>query len=131
MAAAAITVSLDSTFIRSREQGERNLQVHAGNVETVNGGRQGFGAVTKADADIAALSRLNLGAVGRTDAAVVTAFTDGCPGLRSVLVDAGITTPPTLDWFYIVMRNQHTTQAASGLSADKPSSVQAKAVIIE
>jgi hypothetical protein len=23
----------------------------------------------------------------------VTAFTDGCPGLRSILVDAGVTTP--------------------------------------
>jgi hypothetical protein len=29
----------------------------------------------------------------------LTAFTDGCPGLRSILVNAGVTAPPYLDWF--------------------------------
>ena len=129
--AAAITVSVDSTFIRSREDGERHLEVRVGNVETAGGGRQVFGAVAKAETDISALIRRNLAVVGRTDATVVTAFTDGCPGLRSVLVDAGVTTPPILDWFHIAMRIQHATQAASGLLADNPSRVQAKAVIVE
>jgi hypothetical protein len=46
-AAAAITVSVDSTFIRSREEGERHLEVRVGNVETASGGRQVFGAVAK------------------------------------------------------------------------------------
>jgi hypothetical protein len=36
-AAAAITVSVDSTFIRSREEGERHLEVRVGNVETARG----------------------------------------------------------------------------------------------
>jgi hypothetical protein len=58
-----------------------------------------FGAVAKADTDLSALIRRSLRAVGRTDDTEVTAFTDGCPGLRSILVDAGITTPPILDWF--------------------------------
>src|SRR5271157_1274840 len=49
----------------------------------------------------------------------------------SVLVGAGVTTPPILDWFHIAMRFQHATQAASGLSADNPSRVQSKAVIVE
>src|SRR5271166_3066503 len=129
--AAAITVSVDSTFIRSREDGERHLEVRVGNVETGDGGRQVFGAVAKASTDISALIHRNLGAVGGTDATVVTAFTDGCPGLRSVLVGAGVTTPPILDWFHIAMRFQHATQAASGLSADNPSRVQAKAMIVE
>ena len=56
-AAAAITVSVDSTFIRSREEGERHLEVRVGNVETASGGRQVFGAVAKADTDISALIR--------------------------------------------------------------------------
>jgi hypothetical protein len=34
-AATAITISLDSTFIRSREDGERHLEVRVGNVETL------------------------------------------------------------------------------------------------
>src|SRR5277367_4839001 len=38
--AAAITVSVDSTFIRSREEGERHMEVRVGNVETASGGRQ-------------------------------------------------------------------------------------------
>jgi hypothetical protein len=97
MAAAAITVSLDSTFIRRREVGGRHLEVRVGNVETAGGGRQVFGAVAKADTDISALIRRNLGVVGQTDATVMTAFTDGCPGLRSVLVDARLMTPPILD----------------------------------
>src|SRR4051812_17013243 len=36
-AAAAITLSVDSTFIRSCEAGPRHLEVRLGNVETPNG----------------------------------------------------------------------------------------------
>ena len=121
---------MDSTFIRSREDGERHLEVRVGNVETAGGGRQVFGAVAKADTDITALIRRNLQSVGRTDDTEVTAFTDGCSGLRSILADAGVTKPPILDWFHIAMRLQHTTQAASGLSTDNPDRVLAKAVIV-
>jgi hypothetical protein len=46
-----------------------------------------------------------------------------------------ISRPPRLPdvhtWFHIAMRIQHATQAASGLSADNPSRVQAKAMIVE
>src|SRR3954453_18520764 len=42
--AAALTISLDSTFIRSRDDGERHLEVRVGNVETADGARQVFGA---------------------------------------------------------------------------------------
>ena len=42
-ATAVTTVSVDSTFIRSREEGERHLEVRVGNVETASGGRQVFG----------------------------------------------------------------------------------------
>jgi hypothetical protein len=129
--AAAIAVSVDSTFIRGREKDERHLEVRVGNVETTGGGRQVFGAVAKSDTDISALLSQNLGVAGRADATVVTAFTDGCPGLRSVLVNAGIRTPPILDWFHLAMRFQHATQTASGLVADNASRVQAKAVIVE
>lgn len=129
--AAAITVTLDSTFIRSREDGERHLEVRVGNVETATGGRQVFGAVAKAGTDITALIRRNLETVGRTEDTELTAFTDGCPGLRSVLGDAGVTKPPILDWFHIAMRLQHATQAASGLSTDEPGRAQAKTVIVE
>ena len=130
-AAAAITVSVDSTFIRSREEGERHPEVRVGNVKTASRGRQVFGAVAKADTDISTLIRQSLRAVGRTDDTEVTAFTDGCPGLRSILVDAGITTPPMLDWFHIAMRIQHATQAAGGLPADNPGRMQAKIVITD
>src|SRR6266571_3018122 len=99
--AAAINVSLDGTFIRSREEGERHLEVRVGNVETASGGRQVFGAAAKADTDITALIRRNLQSVGRTADTEVTAFTDGCSGLRSILADAGVTKPPILDWFHI------------------------------
>jgi hypothetical protein len=122
---------VDSTFIRSREEGERHPEVRVGNVETASRGRQVFGAVAKADTDISTLIRQSLRAVGRTDDTEVTAFTDGCPGLRSILVDAGITTPPILDWFHIAMRIQHATQAAGGLPADNPGRLQAKIVITD
>jgi hypothetical protein len=130
-AATAITVSVDSTFIRGREAGERHLEVRVGNVETPSGGRQVFGSVAKADTEISALIRRSLRAVGRTDGTEVTAFTDGCPGLRSILIDAGITTPPILDWFHIAMRIQHATQTASGLPADGLARMQAKTVIVD
>ena len=130
-AAAAITVSVDSTFIRSREEGERHLEVHVGNVETASRGRQVFGAVAKADTDISTLIRQSPRAVGRTDDTELTAFTDGCPGLRSILVDAGITTSPILDWFHIAMRIRHATQVTSGLPSEGPGRMQAKIVIVD
>src|SRR4051812_37880623 len=128
--AAAITISLDSTFIRSREDGERHLEVRVGNVETDNGGRQVFGAVTRAETDLTALIQRTLETAGRTDTTAVTAFTDGCPGLRTVLANAGVTKPPILDWFHIAMRVQHTKLAVANLSTDDPDRVVAKATIV-
>src|SRR5208337_3697949 len=70
-------------------------------------GRQVFGAVAKADTDIKVLIRRSLDAVGRTEDTALTAFTDGCSGLRRILADAGVTETPVLDWFHIAMRLQH------------------------
>jgi len=98
-AASAIVVTLDSTFIRSCAEGERHLEVRVGNVETASGGRQVFGAVVKAGTNLEELIRRNLDAVGQTRDTALTAFTDGCPGLRRILADAGVTTLPMLDWF--------------------------------
>ncbi len=123
-------VSLDSTFIRSCVEGERHLEVRVGNVETQSGGRQVFGAVAKADTDIRALIRRTLDSVGRTKNTALTAFTDGRPGLRRILADAGVTTRPMLDWFHIAMRLQHLKQIADGLSDDDPERAAAKTVIV-
>jgi hypothetical protein len=131
MTVAAIGVSLDSTFIRSCEDGERHLEVRVGNVETETGGRQVFGAVAKADTDIKVLIGRSLDAVGRTQDTVLTAFTDGCSSLRCILADAGIAALPILDWFHIGMRLEHLKQIANALSADDPARVAAKAVIVE
>jgi len=129
-AAVAIAVTLDSTFIRSCAEGERHLEVRVGNVETASGGRQVFGAVAKADTDIRAVICRSLDAVGRSGDTALTAFTDGCPGLRRILANAGVTTRPMLDWFHIAMRLQHLKQIASALSVDAPARAEAKAVII-
>ena len=129
-AAPAIAVTLDSTFIRSCEERERHLEVRVGNVETASGGRQVLGAVAKADTDIKVLIRRGLDAVGRSEDTVLTAFTDGCSGLRHILADAGVTETPILDWFHIGMRLQHLEQIAGGLSADDPARIAAKAVIV-
>jgi len=129
-AASAIVVTLDSTFIHSCAEGERHLEVRVGNVETQSGGRQVFGAVAKAGMNIRALIRCNLDAVGRAKDTALTAFTDGCSGLRRILTDAGVPEPPILDWFHIAMRLQHLKQIANGLSADDPARVAAKAVIV-
>ncbi|MDO9714695.1 hypothetical protein Q7A36_40890, partial [Paracraurococcus sp. LOR1-02] len=89
--AEAIVVTLDSTFIRSCEEGERHLEVRIGNVETTTGRRQVFGAVAKTDTDPAALIRCSLNAVGCSKGTALTAFTDGCPRLRGILLKAGVT----------------------------------------
>ena len=128
--AAAIAITLDSTFIRSCEDGERHLEVRVGNVETETGGRQVFGAIVRSETDIAVLIRRNLNAVGRTEDTALTGFTDGCPGLRRILADAGIDDPPILDWFHIGMRLHHLKQIANALATDDPSRVAAKAVIV-
>src|SRR3984885_14244865 len=94
---SAITVTVDATFIRSREDDERHFEVRVGNVETKAGGRQVFGGVAKAGTDIEGLIRKNLDAVGGNRDTVLTAFTDGCPGLRGILAGAGVVEPPILD----------------------------------
>ena len=127
----SITVTADSTFIRSRENGERHLEVHVGNVETTEGSRRVFAGVASSNTDIADLIRRNLEAIGRTSATPVTAFTDGCSGLVPILAAAGITQRPVADWFHIAMRLQHAKLAASGLSTDKPGRIAAKAAIIK
>jgi hypothetical protein len=129
-AASAISITLDSTFIRGCHDGERHLEVRVGNVETSAGARQVFGAVARTDTDIAVLIRRNLETVGGTSDTELIGFTDGCPGLRSILAEAGVTNPPILDWFHIAMRLQHAKQAASGLSTDEPGRMQAKSVIV-
>ena len=63
-----------------------------------------FGAVTRAATEITALLRRTIETVGRDDDTAVTAFTDGCSGLRTVLGNAGVTKPPILDGFHIAMR---------------------------
>jgi len=73
--------------------------------------------------------RRNLDAVGRTKDTALTAFTDGCPGLRRLLADAGVVGPPILDWFHIAMRLQHLKQIASALPVDDPTRAEAKAAI--
>jgi hypothetical protein len=128
--APTVVVTLDSTFIRSCETGERHLEVRVGNAETKTGGRQVFGAVAKTKTDIKALINRTLDAVGRTEETTLTAFTDGCSGLRRILADAGVTDLPFLDWFHIGMRLQHLKQVASALSCDEPSRETAKAVIV-
>jgi hypothetical protein len=80
-------VTLDSTFIRSCEDGERHLEVRIGNVEIATGRRQVFGAVAKADTDLGALLRRSLDVVGCAEGTTLTAFTDGCPGLRRFLLE--------------------------------------------
>jgi hypothetical protein len=130
MAASAITVTVDSTFVRSHHSGERHFEVRVGNVETSAGQRQVFGAVAGTDTDMATLIRRSLKTVGRTDDTAVVAFTDGCPGLQSILTEAGITKPPIADWFHVAMRLQHARQAASGLSTDQPRREGAKIAIV-
>jgi hypothetical protein len=129
-AAAAITLSLASTFIRSCEEGQRHLEVRLGNVEASSGARQVFAAVAKTDTTIATLIQRSLAEVGHTAETELTAFTDGCSGLRSILVDAGVTAPPYLDWFHIAMRLQHAERVAGTLPIDMPEREHARAVIV-
>ena len=104
--------------------------MRVGNAETKFGGRQVVGSVANADTDIEALIRRSLDAIGRIEGTELTAFTDGCPGLRRILVNAGVVEPPIPDWFHIGMRLQHVRQIASALATGDPARVTAKAVIV-
>ena len=106
--ASAITPSLGSTFIRSYHEGERRLEMRVGNAEMPGGGRQ----VANADTDVAALIRRILDVLGRTGNTALTTFTGGCPGLRDILTAAGVTGPPSFDWFHLAMRLQNAKQVA-------------------
>src|SRR4051812_8447234 len=73
--AAAITLTVDATFIRSCDDGQRHLEVRLGNVEAAAGTRQVFAAGAKTDTEIEALIRRNLTEVGHTGETKLTAFT--------------------------------------------------------
>jgi len=127
--ATAITLTVDSTYIRSCEAGPRHLEVRLGNVETT-GARQVFAAVATTATAIETLIQRSLTEVGHSEGTELTAFTDGCAGLRSILGGAGITEPPFLDWFHIAMRLQHAKAVAGSLPVDTPEQEQTKAVIV-
>jgi hypothetical protein len=104
--------------------------VRVGNAEaSEGGGRQVFGAVANAGTDIVALIRRALDTLGRTGATELTAFTDGCSGLRAILA-AGVTGPPSLDWFHLATRLRHAKQVAEGLPAGEAAQQRAKAEIV-
>src|SRR5690349_18194444 len=130
VAASALTLTLDSTFIRSCEDDQRHLEVRLGNVETSEGARQVFAAVAKTDTAIEALIQRGLFDVGKTADTELAAFTDGCSGLRSILLNAGVKAPPLLDWFHIAMRLQHAEKTAGTLPIDTPERENARAVIV-
>jgi hypothetical protein len=94
-----------------------------------DGGR--FSAPSKAETDLGALIRRGLEAAGRTEGTTLTAFTGGCPGLRRILLDAGVDGLPILDWFHLAMRLRHLTQIAGGLSSEGPGRAAAKAAVVE
>jgi len=79
------------------------------------GWHQVFGSVAKAGTGIEGLIRKHLDAVGGTSDTALTAFTDGSPGLRGILADAGVREPPILDWFHVAMRLQHLKQISDAL----------------
>ncbi len=128
--APALTLSLDSTFVRSCHEGERHLEVRVGNAEAPEGSRQVFGAVAKAGTDVVTLIRGALDTLGRTSDTKLTAFTDGCSSLRAILAAAGIPSPPILDWFHLSTRLQHAKLVADALPVNEPDQVQAKAEIV-
>ena len=86
--------------------------------------------MAKTDTAIAALIQRSLAAVGQAQETKITAFTDGCSGLRSILVDAGVTAPPYHDWFHIAMRLHHAEKTAGTLPIDTPERENAKTVIV-
>ena len=114
----------------SRDEGGRHLEVRVGNAEADTGGRQVFAAVAGSETDLVAVIGRTLDSVGRTGTTVLTGFTAGCAGLRSILAAAGVTAPPILDWFHVAMRLQHLEQTAGALSTDTPARQEAKVVII-
>ena len=51
-------------------------------------------------------------------------------GLGSILINAGVTDPPGLDWFHIAMRLHHAATTADSLPADTREREHARAVIV-
>jgi hypothetical protein len=102
-----------------------------GNVEVQDGARQVFAAATKTDTEIATIIERRLAEAGRPAGTHLTAFTDGCSGLRGLLTSVGIAEPPILGWFHIAMGLQHLRQAAQGLPARDQAQKKAKVVIVE
>jgi hypothetical protein len=77
-----------------------------------------------------ALIQRTMETVGRTGTTEITAFTDGCPDLHTMLASIGVTKPPILNWFHIAMRLQLNKLTAAILPTDNPNRVTAKTKIV-
>jgi hypothetical protein len=60
----------------------------------------------------------------------LSAFTDGCSGLRAILGAAGVTGPPIADRFHISMRLQRVKQVTEALPAGDADQQRAKAKVV-
>ena len=117
-AATSIDIGVDTTFVRSCEQGgPRHHEVLIG-VATADKRRTlCIGGVIAAVQQPHTLIDEALADLGRTNATRITAFTDGDRMLRGYLARAGIVEKPILDWPHVARRAQVAKTTAKGLKA--------------
>jgi hypothetical protein len=129
-AAAAITITLDSTFIRGRDDGKCHLEVRVGAIETETRGRLVFGAVTRAETDITTLIQRTLETGGPDRRHQSERFHRGVSGSAHDPDQRG--SNETADFRLVSHRDAFATHEADGydLSTDNPDRVTAKATLV-
>jgi hypothetical protein len=131
--ARALTLQLEHTYIRAAaNEGNRHLQVLAGEIEPDGGGPRRRFATLADSSECPPIVRENLKLLGYTQDTELTALTDGDEGLRN-LARAASDSPPAviLDWFHLAMRLGPVEQIAQGLRTRVPTHVAAKTKIID
>jgi hypothetical protein len=128
--AQAIDLGIDTTFVRSSSKtGPRHHEILIGVASNSHGNCLKLGVAIGAVDKPADTIKRSVNTLGLDEGTQVTSFTDGAIMLRSYLKQAGIVTPPMLDWAHLARRVQIAKTTAKGLKCKTNSEAKARPLI--
>lgn len=127
---SAIDLGIDTTFVRSSSQtGPRHHEILIGVASNTHGNCLKLGVAIGAVDKPAGTIKRSIVSLGLHEKTQITSFTDGATTLRSYLKQAGIVTPPMLDWAHLARRVQFAKTTAKGLKCKTNSEARARPLI--
>jgi hypothetical protein len=128
--ARAIDLGIDTTFVRSSSvRGPRHHEILVGVASNSDGDCVKLGVAIGAVDRPSNVIKQSMIDLGLSDETEVTSFTDGALNLRNYLKQAGVKTPPMLDWAHLARRVQIAKTTAKDLKCKTNAEARARPLI--